>query len=181
MKSNVVIFLLMVLIVGLSVYGIRLMAGMSTDQFDQKFVKPYENKSQTELPIGSVTVDGLENNPVQSWFEWETESEGLATEQKGSQQTTIDLQVGLKHYQDFCQVCHGSGVKRNNWGLATSKINEVGMVATDLPSLTPFRDDRFLYLKIVNGGTVMPRMGHIVITENRWQIIAYLRSVEMAP
>ena len=179
MKSNIVIFFLIIVIAGLSVYGISLMAGMSTDLFDQKYIKPYENGSQAELPIGSVTVDGYENSPPQKWFDWNTE-ELLETDIPPNELHTDDnRRLGQKQYQTYCQMCHGTGFKKNKRGLATSKMNDVGMVAADLPSLTAFRDDRFLYLKIENGGTAMPRLGHVVTSDIRWRIVAYLRSVEM--
>lgn len=179
MKSNAVIFFLIIVIAGLGVYGISLMAGMSTDQFDQKHIKPYESGSQTNLPIGSVTVDGHENSPVQNWFEWKTEEDDSDNRITKKLPTAKDRQAGQELYQTYCQVCHGTGFKKNQQGLATSKMNDVGMVAADLPSLTPFRNDHFLYLKIENGGTVMPRLGHVVTSDIRWQIVAYLRSVEM--
>ena len=179
MKSNAVIFFLILVIAGLCVYGIGLVAGMSTDQFDQKHIKPYEDGSQTGLPIRSVTVDGYENNSPQKWFEWNSDEDVAAKVLPKKVYTSTNRRMGQKHYQTYCEVCHGTGFKKNKQGLATSKINDVGMVAADLPSLTPFRNDRFLYLKIENGGTVMPRLGHVVPSDIRWQIVAYLRSVEI--
>ncbi len=179
MKSNLIILLLVAALVGLGVYGGVIMFSMSTDQFDQKNIKPFEVGSQTQLPLGSVTTEGFENTTPANRFEWN--EKGLNTDPSINRRKAEypDLKPGLQQYQTYCQVCHGTGFEKNRWGLANSKINEIGMLALDLPSITPHYDDKFLFLKIENGGTAMPRLGHIVIPENRWQIITYLRSVEL--
>jgi mono/diheme cytochrome c family protein len=175
LKLNLVIGLFIGLLIGTAFYAGTVLIGSWSDLFDQQAIKPYAAGSLETLPLVSVSTEGFENTGQAELYRWSADQ---AVESRSGKGSVSVPESGKLQYDDYCLSCHGSDNSLNNQGLADTKINEKGMVSPVLPSLTANFNDAYLYLKIENGGTAMPRLGHIIIAADRWLIIDYLRTLE---
>lgn len=175
MKFRIVSLLLVIVLVSLIFAGGSIISDQWQDLFDQPHIKPLETGSLRSLPIDSVSVDGNQSLTADNQFNW---SENDISSLPQLSLDKLSIPQGKTHFEDYCKVCHGNSSKRLSSGLADTEINKVGMVAPSLPTLTAKRTHQFIYLKIKNGGTIMPRLGHMVSSDERWLIIAYVRSIE---
>ena len=178
MKANLSLILILAAIIGLGGYAYQTLDGLWIDQFNQKNIKPYESGSMEQTPAGSVTTEGFVNKDIEDWFSWKAaQGDNFRVPQRDTS-LGKNIQAGKTAYETYCQICHGADSTMNRSGLAASKINDAGMLAPVIIWYTRDFSDEFLFLKIENGGTVMPRLGHIVTPDDRWLIIDYLRDEE---
>lgn len=175
MKSNLALGGVIILIFLSLIYAGSVLIGSWTDLFEQQAIQPYAAGSLDAFPKGSITTEGFENMDQSARYQWTVDQ---IVERTGKQSLINDRAAGKRHYQDICKMCHGSDNALNAQGLADTTINQKGMAAPILPSLTANFSDAYLYLKIENGGTAMPRLGHIIIETERWQLINYMRTLE---
>ena len=158
-------------------FGRSMLFTFLTDMANQVSLKPFEAPGITTLPIGAVNIEGLENRAPSARFSW-LDSEAQKQNWKGGLKTISASVKGNKSFDAYCLFCHGNSPEANPSGLAKTKMNEVGMMAPALNTLTPFFSDDYLNQKISNGGTIMPPLGHAIMEKERLEIIAYLRSLE---
>lgn len=87
----------------------------------------------------------------------------------------VDLAVARRSFEDNCAPCHDEGGTGHGPG-------SVGLDPPPAPlsgeGYLGARSDAYLFWRISEGkpGTAMPSFKHSLSAEERWQIIAYLRS-----
>lgn len=85
-----------------------------------------------------------------------------------------DLAEGARLYGIFCTVCHGADGKGQGTMGASYPTPPPDITREDLAK----RGDGFFFMKISQGGPIMPRYGHATDTKERWQIILHLRTLQ---
>jgi len=151
-----------------------------TDMFDQISLKPQEKGSMNAFVIGAVSIDGREIEDPNDRFSRIIKDivSDTATVNPHKPADTISLADGRQKFNTFCAVCHGTNREINEEGFAKTKINELGMIAPAVITLTPFFNDGYIYQKAKYGGSVMPAMGYAVTSGERWNIVNYIRELE---
>ena len=111
-----------------------------------------------EPPISSRITDRIKagitlHNPVK------------ATEQS--------IQSGAASYQIYCTPCHGPQGKGD--GIMVGKVVPSSNLHTDRMKN---QKDGYLYATIRSGGFIMPPYQHALSTQERWDIVNYVRQLQ---
>ncbi len=151
-----------------------------TDMFNQISIKPQEKGSMREFVIGAVSIDGSEIEDPDDRFSRIIKDiiSETATPNPHKQSDKKSLADGKQKFNTYCAVCHGTSREINKEGFAKTKVNELGMIAPAVITLTPFFSDGYIYHKAKCGGSVMPALGYAVSSRERWNIVNYIRELE---
>lgn len=142
----------------------------SYDMWEQPAIQPYEQP--VIYPEDSVTKDGVTVGAEErSELEQITDNPRKPTEES--------ITHGKQLYKTYCAVCHGENAKGN--GILITKGH--GFYPVDLTSQSVAqRTDGFIYAYILYGGKVMmPAYGESVSSNDAWDIINYVRSLQDQP
>jgi mono/diheme cytochrome c family protein len=102
----------------------------------------------------------------------EESEEQLKSPFEGQPPAEAQLAQGKDLYETFCAVCHGLQGKGD--GTIADK-----MPAPDLTQdIIKNRKDGFFFHRITFGNVMMPSYGHAIDVQERWLIIAYLRTLQ---
>ncbi len=87
----------------------------------------------------------------------------------------LNLERGKHFFETYCLVCHGpTGDGQNNLLGTTYPVGVPDIARPDLA----VRKDGFFFMKISQGGPMMPAYGYATSPIERWQIIMYLRQLQ---
>lgn len=141
------------------------------DMVDNPTVKTQE--SYLNPPDGSVTINAILYPET-----FEQAEQELRNPFGESQQTSREvLDSGKVMYDTYCSVCHGVDGKGkallgDAYPVPVPDITRAEMAA---------RKDGFFFLRISNGGTMMPAYAYAISPHERWQLISYLRTLQQQP
>ena len=89
------------------------------------------------------------------------------------------IKLGRELYEQPCMDCHGSAGKGNGAMSAQLKRDGQPIAPTNLASqMVQANTDGELFWKITNGKTPMPASRVRFSDEERWAIVAYLRTLK---
>jgi mono/diheme cytochrome c family protein len=100
------------------------------------------------------------------------------------------LAKGKEQFQITCAPCHGAEGKGGGPVTQNKPNDDITKAIRRFPmpapllsgqgSVSSLRSDGYLYLTIRNGGVAMPKYGLSLTDQERWGIIAYIRTLEGA-
>lgn len=133
------------------------------DMADQPSLKPQEQA--LELPPGTIPVEGRERRM--------SRIEAGEKLRNPVAPTPASLEAGKRLYEIYCALCHGPAAKGGG---------PVALKFVPPPDLTlelfQKRTDGFLYATIRDGGALMPPQAEGLSSQERWDVVNYLRSLQ---
>ncbi len=182
MKARILLvagIVVVVLFVATNLSAKSMLFNLITDMFNQISIKPQEKGSMNAFVVGAVTVDGSEiEDPNDRFSRILKDIISETATINPNKPDEASLADGKLKFNIYCAVCHGTTREINEEGFAKTKVNELGMIAPAVITLTPFFSDGYIYHKAKYGGSVMPAMGYAVAARERWNIVNYIRELE---
>ncbi|MFH2132643.1 MAG: cytochrome c [bacterium] len=180
MKNKFLILLGVIFLAGyLNLSARTAVFSLINDMFNQISLKPQEPGSMTTFPIGTVSVDGRIYADPADRFNWLVPEMNIRSATPNPFKPDPEsLANGRLKFNTYCQVCHSDSDLINAAGFAATKINDLGMIAPAVITLTPDFTDGYIYHKVKHGGAVMPTLGYATTDRDRWDIINYIRTLE---
>ena len=133
------------------------------DMADAPTMKPQEN--YLEPPEGAVATNAI------LYPKTVEEAEKTLKNPLPPEAQVVDL--GQRTYNTFCTPCHGAEAKGDG------SITDVYPRPPDITSEAyQTRGDGFFFYRITFGGAMMPGYGHAISVDERWAIVAYLRTLQ---
>jgi mono/diheme cytochrome c family protein len=138
----------------------------------QQSVHPYQRSDipRNSVP-GTVPVTGGEGDWSAEWAVGNTTTADKLVNPLAGKPASAK---GDSVYHTFCSVCHGN---------AGAADGPVGPRVAALPLITPRAmawSDGYLYSIIRYGRGVMPRYGDKIHGQTRWEVVNYVRQLQMA-
>ncbi|MDH5559510.1 MAG: cytochrome c [Deltaproteobacteria bacterium] len=178
-RKIILLFGLFILIGAGTIFGKSSLFVWITDMYNQKSIKPQEEGSMIDFPIGSVSTDGRIYENYENRFDWlSREMSPKTTTRNPIKSSAESLANGEFKYKTYCAVCHGITSEANEDGFAKTQVNSKGMVAPIISDLSPAFSDGYIYHKIRYGGAVMPPIGIATTSKDRWDIVNFVRLLE---
>ena len=183
MKAKILLLTAVFLIlVGINSNATSVLLNFVTDMFNQISIKPQENGSMQEFPIGSTSIDGRKvEDPANRFASQVNEISTKTATPNLIPKTPESIENGKYIFNTYCIVCHSDLKEINDEGFANTKINELGMVAPAIVPITHQFTDGYIHMKIKYGGAVMPSLGYAITEREGWDVVNYIRELEKLP
>ncbi len=141
------------------------------DMADNPTVKTQE--SYLNPPEGAVTINAILYPETPDLAEQELRNPFG----EGAQVSRDVVTNGKLMFETYCAVCHGLDGKGkallgDAYPLAAPDLTRPDLVA---------RKDGFFFYRISNGANLMPSYAHAISPHERWQLITYLRTLQVQP
>lgn len=122
---------------------------------------------------GATTLMSLTKEKTQAKGEWVAPSSAdtIKNPLKGKTET---IAAGKKIYSTYCVVCHGDKGKGD--GIAASGLNP--RPADHTSEKFQKQTDGAIFWKLTNGRPPMASYAKTLTTEQRWQVINYMRTLK---
>ncbi len=118
----------------------------------------------------------MENGKIKQQWQAPAEALSLASPVKGNPEAA---KLGRDYYMQKCADCHGQQGKGNGWMSAMTKRDGKAIFPTNLGSkVVQANSDGELFWKITNGRSPMPAHRIRFDDQQRWLIVAYLRTLK---
>lgn len=137
----------------------------STDMYRGDSVQPLAVAPRV-MPAGTMPVKGGEP-PM-------PREEAARVLTNPLQPTTEHLQHAQSMFQNTCAPCHGNGGK----GDGPVRFQTILPPADLTAGIPTQRSDGFIYGTIRNGGIVMPAYGDATSSDERWELVLYVRALQ---
>ena len=149
--------------------------------YNQISIKPQDEGSMQEFPLGSVTIDGIivssdgYHNPNAESGEWmlQRNDQNIALKNPINP-TKKSLKNGKYLYTVYCSACHGDSGESTDLGNMRGAPPIAIIIGSD-PTFT----QGYLFSKIKYGGVSiesMPGFGYSTTPKERWDIVNYVFS-----
>lgn len=136
----------------------------STDMFQGAAVQPLEMAPRV-MPSGTLPINGIQKMDL----------EQMTIEMKNPlKETPANLAHGKDLFLNTCQPCHGENADGNGpvaHLLQHKPTNLTTGISKNLP-------DGYIYGYIRNGGIWMPSYADAMSSDERWDVIMYVRSMQ---
>jgi mono/diheme cytochrome c family protein len=136
----------------------------SIDMFRGESVQPMAHAPRV-MPPGTLPVNG---EPPMSR---EQSSAKLHNPLKANPAV---LAAGESLFESNCAVCHGSNARGNGTVRFLLRVPPADLTA----GVAAQRSDGYIYATIRNGSIVMPSYADAMSSEERWQVVLFLRSLQ---
>ena len=179
-RKKIIVTILCGLFFSTAAYGTSTIWSWVKDMYNQPSIKPQEEGSFKNFPIGSVTTEGLqistdgEKHLKATDFSWLATRNIEALAPKNPQQSTQkSIKKGELLFNTYCISCHGVD------GKATTPVAlfRGGVVPIDAILADPTITDGYLFHKITYGGIGdigMPPFGYSTTEKERWHLVNYI-------
>jgi mono/diheme cytochrome c family protein len=179
---------------GLLAAGVAWASPWDIDMIDGVSSKAYEWRMLPARPEGTVQRESAwlkrpkasiayQNAYVEQADRTTPEGQALTSPLSGGED---DVARGKRLFGVTCAPCHGAegrggGAVTTNDPTANPPIRRYPVPAPLLSgagAVSAQRSDGYIYLTIRNGGAVMPAYGSSLTEEERWSIVAYIRTLD---
>ncbi len=136
----------------------------SIDMFRGEAVQPMAQAPRV-MPPGTLPIDGVPQMSRET---------AAATLHNPLKPNAAALAAGKSLFETNCAVCHGSGGHGDGPVRFLLRIPPADLTA----GVAAQRSDGYIYSTIRNGSIVMPSYGDAMSSDERWQVVLYLRSLQ---
>jgi mono/diheme cytochrome c family protein len=136
----------------------------SIDMFRGASVQPL-SQSPRVMPPGTMPING---EPPMS------REEASAKLNNPLKSTTQTLAAGKSLFETNCAVCHGGDARGNGTVRFLLRVPPADLTA----GVAAQRSDGYIYATIRNGSIVMPSYADAMSSNERWEVVVYLRSLQ---
>ena len=181
--KKIIALLLVTILLTTMAYGTSTVWSWVKDMYNQPSIKPQEEGSMKNFPIGSVTTEGLEistdgvKHQKATDFAWIASRNNPALAPKNPYKANKDsIKKGEFLYNSYCIACHGDDGKATTpVAIFRGGVLPIADILEADPSIT----DGYLFYKITYGGigdVGMPPFGYSTSEEERWHLVNYLKN-----
>ncbi len=122
-------------------------------------------QSPRVMPPGTLPING--EAPM-------SREDASATLHNPLKPTPAALAAGKSLFETNCAVCHGSNARGNGTVRFLLRVPPADLTA----GVAAQRSDGYIYATIRNGSIVMPSYADAMSSNERWEVVLYLRSLQ---
>ncbi len=164
------------------------------DMVDSRAFRAYEWAMLSPIPAGAVQrpagaverargVGGYQNDYIAPLDRNGANVEAMVNPYEGGEKS---LAQGKRLFQTTCAPCHGvegkggGPVTHNDPAKNIRRFQVPAPMLSGEGAVSAIRSDGYIYGTIRNGGSLMPAYGASLTDQERWSIVAYIRTLDGA-